>query len=523
MLRLTKLRSVLLAGLAIRLVLAPFFAHPYDVFGWYTAGTNFLGGKLPLEDFLVPYQYSYFLFVFPATYLFEVLAHYVPTFSIPTATIPPVLNLQAQWGITTVPGVLFDFLVKLPLILADTLVALLLYRVVLRLTSKTELAVSAAALWYLNPGVIWVTAGWGMFDTLPALFTVVFFYFFVEQRYLLSGVALALAVALKYYAVVFFVPLLLYSGMKRHGFGVLASVMGASVSGILLAAPTIFNTLGVAAQQPGKSTSFFSGFLYIINAPSPIGLHYSGLSFWTAITLFDGNFNQTLVSTVALAVTLAVAYLLIWKRPTTTGLGDAAGFALPLLCVLLLYRVVHENFFLWVLPLLAVLSAENPKLRKITWMLGALVFVSSITDTLLPYYMLPMYPWIGSQLTAVFTWLAPFRVAPQPVLQGFCCGGVLPGVSVGKLALAAMGLASAVLLIMALIELLGLFGISFDIRTWLAGTRKALTGRTRSIPSKQATLPFPVTPRGPVLQAKFGQFGRTTSRASSMWGLDEAI
>lgn len=468
----SKLKWVLLSGLLVRLALAPFFAHPFDVFGWYTAGTNALGGRVSLGEFLAPYQYSYFLFVFPGTLLFDALTRYVPSFSIPLSTVPFASGLEAQWGVTMVPGILFDFLVKLPLILSDTLVALLLYRMVARATSNPQLGASAAALWYLNPGVIWVTAGWGMFDTLPALFTVLFFYLFVERRYLLSGAMLAFAVALKYYAAVLLVPLLLYSKMRRHGSGVLASLLGALAPGALLAVPAVlYARPGASAELPGQFSTLLSGVRYILSGPSPHGLHYSGLSFWTAITLFHSDFNQTLVSNLALVAAVAAAYLLVWKRPTKTVLGDAAAFVLPLLCVLLLYRSVHENFFLWALPFLAILSVENPRLRRVTWLLGTLVFASSITESLLPYYMLPMYPWIGSQLAAAFAWMAPYQVAPHAVVQGFCCGGVLPGISLGKVVLAAMGLASALLLLLALVEVLGVFGVRPDLRSWLRENR----------------------------------------------------
>jgi predicted membrane-bound dolichyl-phosphate-mannose-protein mannosyltransferase len=75
-------------------------------------------------------------------------------------------------------------------------------------------------IWFLNPLSIWVSSGWGMFDTLPALFTVISLYSLSERRYAVSGVALAIAVFLKYYAIVLLFPALVaasYLGAeKRH-------------------------------------------------------------------------------------------------------------------------------------------------------------------------------------------------------------------------------------------------------------------------------------------------------------------
>jgi hypothetical protein len=70
------------------------------------------------------------------------------------SSIPSALNFYPSLNATVVPDFLFNFLIKLPLLFSDTLVALLLYKMVNKLTSNGGLAEKAALLWFLNPYLI---------------------------------------------------------------------------------------------------------------------------------------------------------------------------------------------------------------------------------------------------------------------------------------------------------------------------------------------------------------------------------
>src|SRR5271155_4727484 len=118
-----KLQTVMAVGLIARLALAPFFAHPFDMNAWYINGEAYLSGRQILLNYLVPYRLSFFLFVFPQTWLFNHVASYFPNFTIPISALDPRLNPGSRWAISVIPGLLYDFLLKLPLIASDTLVA----------------------------------------------------------------------------------------------------------------------------------------------------------------------------------------------------------------------------------------------------------------------------------------------------------------------------------------------------------------------------------------------------------------
>jgi hypothetical protein len=418
---------VIVAGLAVRLVIAPFVAHPFDVQAWYVVGQSLFDGTKPVWGFLEPYSYSLFLFAFPATAAFRALSGIAGSYSIPMASLDPRLNPGSPWNITVVPGPLFDLLVKLPLIASDALVALLIHRLVRREAGDERLATSASLLWFLNPLVIWVSSGWGMFDTLPALFTVLALYLVLGRRFAYSGVSLALAVAMKYYAVVLVIPLLLLAWRRGGRRGFAESLGGVALAGAALFAPLIVQTA--------------EGFASLATGPTPAGLYYSGLSFWSAISLSFAGVPIGIISGATVVALLGAAYVWMIRSNTEVGLESASVyFGLPVLVLLLAFRFVGENYFVWLLPFASVLALRSRRIRSLYWAVSLVALVSSMTDSLLPYYLLPAAPWIGGYLVEVLQAVAPYRVAPQ--------GSVTGGLSLGKLLLSALGVSAAAVLTM---------------------------------------------------------------------------
>ena len=409
-----------------RLVLAPFFAHPFDVFSWYTLGENLLNGKQAAWSLLVPYDYSLFLFAIPAAMSFNILSSVLGPQTISISSLNPLLNPGAPWNVTVVPGLLFDLLVKLPLITSDLIIALLIHKLVLTHMNDEKLALLASALWFLNPLVIWISSVWGMFDTIPTLFTVLALYFLLEKHFVYSGVSIALAIAMKYYAVVLIVPLMIIAWKDGKAKALVRSFGGVTIASLLFFLPSLVGT--------GSSVAFLT------NGLSTSGLHYSGLSFWTAITLFADVRNQSLFSGVLVLTLLLGSYAWIWKRQSPTNLFSASlCFALPILTLLLGYGFVGENYFVWVLPFAGILASKKVRTIALYWLISIVALVSSTTDSLLPYYMLPIAPWIGGNLINLLTAVSAYRIAPEGVIRA--------GISAGKILLSALGISSAILIV----------------------------------------------------------------------------
>ncbi len=98
---------------------------------------------------------------------------------------------------------------------------------------------------------------------------------------------------------------------------------------------------------------------------------------------------------------------------------------------------------MWIIPFSSILSAKSLRIDRTHWSISILAFISSITDSLLPYYMLPVSPWIGGLLVSMLGLAAPARVAPS--------GVPVEGITFGKIFLSALGVISFVILLLMLI------------------------------------------------------------------------
>jgi len=180
--------KILLAGLAIRLLLAPFLGHPFDLRVFMAVGWSVARGITPYGQYVLeeifsntphPHLYGTFCGIgYPPPWgLISGLMY------IASATLSPN-NIYA-----------YTFALKVPIILGDIITAFIIYKII-----KSEIygsdALKAFRLYLLCPYLISVGVIWGMFDVLAFLFSLLSAYYLLEKREL-SSVFLAVACSLK--------------------------------------------------------------------------------------------------------------------------------------------------------------------------------------------------------------------------------------------------------------------------------------------------------------------------------------
>jgi len=395
---------------------------------WYINGESLFSGNQPLLYFLVPYRISFFLFVFPETWIFNHVASLFPDFSIPISALNPRLNPGPQWGISIIPGLLYDFLLKLPLILADALVTIFLFKIVKSEWKDDKTASFVAAAWFLNPIVIWVSSGWGMNDSLPALFTVLSLYFVLKGKNSSSVFSLVVATLLKFYALAIFIPLLAII-WRRSGFrAMLISLVPSTILAALASLPLLFVTNPLSYVEPASSAAS----------------QYAGFSVWTSLWLTGSAPNVSAVAAVLTGISLIASYYFLLKKQSQHDKLTIVScfFLIPIIALLLFYKFVGENYIVWLIPFSAILTAKSRRIDWTHWSISLLSFVSSITDSLLPYYLLPLSPWISGLLIGMLGLVAPARVAPT--------GTAPQGITIGKLFLSGLGVISFIILLVML-------------------------------------------------------------------------
>lgn len=178
---------LLVIGLSIRLVLAPFFMHPWDTATIMESSQQFLSGVNPFrfvvdQSVLLQERSGLPLNYYGFAWLPHVLLIFAPFYWLYTLMFGSSMPFIGGHGEVAEPVLvypeLYGFLalIKLPVILADVAIVYLLYSRGKRL----------ALLYALNPYVIFVSAIWGMFDQIVGLFLLLSYLLFQRTK-LASG------------------------------------------------------------------------------------------------------------------------------------------------------------------------------------------------------------------------------------------------------------------------------------------------------------------------------------------------
>ncbi len=165
---------IALVGTAIRLAFAPFTGHPYDMNIWLVTGKLLASGKSPYSpyDHLgQPIVYGLWMLI---SYLFA--------------------NQFAQ------SGLVFAFLMKLPLVLTD----LFLPYYILQQIRKHSVTIQMDertffTFLFLNPLGILVTGFWAMPDMLALLLVLVSYDLFIRGKDIPAAIILAISISIKLY------------------------------------------------------------------------------------------------------------------------------------------------------------------------------------------------------------------------------------------------------------------------------------------------------------------------------------
>ena len=233
---------VLLAiGLAIRFVLAPTLTFNVDMGYWTEAVGVFRNGfgLYGTAGYYYTPIWGYMMGVVSSVSQIIGLTDY----GVYVPGLEHVVNetFKVSAFVTTIG---FNTLVKIPLIIIDVAVAVLLYRFVMKHTGDEKKAVLAFALWMFSPLVIVQSSIHGMFDNTSAMLILLTVMFLFDRKYLIAGFAFGLAAFTKYFPL-FFIFFLVAYVLKREGVDangakkLLISIAGTFAAILLLYFPNI--------------------------------------------------------------------------------------------------------------------------------------------------------------------------------------------------------------------------------------------------------------------------------------------
>ncbi|MBS7649138.1 hypothetical protein KEJ17_05800, partial [Candidatus Bathyarchaeota archaeon] len=213
-------KNLVVVGVVVRLLLLPFLGHPFDVYIWHLLCSDIFNGLNPYEA--LPPANMFHLF-YPPMWLYTMLPFFslylllTRLFTVSPITVPLLFAVEiSPWPVYVFPDQMFTFIIKLPLVIADVLEAFLLRKIIYTYTEKLNLANHAAALWLLNPYVIWTSSSYGMFDVLPAFFGTLALWYLVKNRVWVSAIFLGVAVGYKLYPLMVLPVIIAYLAQRMN-------------------------------------------------------------------------------------------------------------------------------------------------------------------------------------------------------------------------------------------------------------------------------------------------------------------
>ena len=112
-------------------------------------------------------------------------------------------SLFTDWVISSGHPNFLPAFFKLPSILADIGIAVLLYQITIRQTKSINKSISVSLLALFNPAIWFNSAAWGQIESIPIFFLLLGSLFLLEERFLLSSISVTLAILTKQSAIIF--------------------------------------------------------------------------------------------------------------------------------------------------------------------------------------------------------------------------------------------------------------------------------------------------------------------------------
>lgn len=371
-----KILLLIIIGLAVRFALAPWTSWTEDIYPFYRTSVDMLTGVgvyghavfsyPPLFAFLLyPFIWLLSLFLDPAlwgTIVFEMVdAAQITGMLIPTVTHPA-----------------FNLAVKIPIILGDLLMALILYDFVAEWKDKIW-ARRVFILWFLNPLVIWVSSISAQIDVFPAILTILAFICFYRKRFFFAGLALGIGFFFKLYPmylIIFYLILVIgweFKTYNQHWKGiairnVIKFITGGLVSlitilPVLLTSGLMFDFILRRSGSPnfgGFNIFFFAPYFKSSDATAPSSVYSIDISLLLFIIL------------IGVTVCFGIIFSLTRSKNGNLMKTLVMGNLFVLVTILLFQPVTNPQHFLWIFPFLLIFALWEGRIVRKVYLLTVL-------------------------------------------------------------------------------------------------------------------------------------------------------
>ena len=237
----------------------------------------------------------------------------------------------------------------------------------------------AASLYFLNPLVIWVSSGWGQYDSLPAFFSALALYvIYAKRKSLTSGIGVLTAVLYKIYPIVLLLPT--YFSQRGESSFLRRNIFLAPFAAALAFAVALTRSQLVQFVQNWFLPATFGNIL-------GFGLTYWSISLFLQPPLADFQAFEVFSSVVFL-ILLGISALLVVRYRKGEQMSYIMLSSLLLICSYFLsQRYIAEDFSVLYFLILAFVVMEGVVSPKLYYLSALVAFV--YTQKNFPYYLLP--------------------------------------------------------------------------------------------------------------------------------------
>jgi len=246
-------------------------------------------------------------------------------------------------------------LIKTPAIIADMMIAIILYRIASREENRM-FGLLCSCLVLFNPAVFFDTAVWAQMDSVFILFVVLNIYYLRQERYILGAVFFAVALLVKPQAVMF-LPVVglayFYALFKRGGFGkAVGGIFGGLLAGAAVFAagvlPFMLESVSPFAfnQDPSWIVGKYIGTMqsyryYTLNA---FNLYAAAGGNWLSFDAPFLSFEYRVWMSASIVLICVAVIVLQWRSREKRRLFEIAAFLI--ISLFMLAPMMHERYIL---------------------------------------------------------------------------------------------------------------------------------------------------------------------------------
>jgi len=400
-----KIYLPLLLAMIIRFSLAPFTEQRWDMYIWRLnqafvyryhvnpfwpepgAPLEFAWGYPPLWLFVLLLIYPFHALLSPISYPQNASALWNPY---------PWQNMTEMFESYRcfMPSPLTDLVIKTPIIIADALNAILIYKL-LKSMSDEKKANYAYLAWLFNPYVIMISSVWGVFDSIPSLFVLLSLYYLISNKFSKSALMLSVGILFKLYPVIL-IPIFAMMILKRNQ-RIKDAFKYCLINGgvvFITVFATYFAFAFLAGQEPLSLSTKLTFNLFVKRA-SPDWKGQNWISGLTPLVILGDRLGATNVPISPILMSVALVLILLKLRMMKTiSMDDIFSYAaITHFAIYMTYTVINPQHFIWITPILLIIAAQRKSslIKYFYWALSILGLSSIFSTYDMSYHISPIF------------------------------------------------------------------------------------------------------------------------------------